>query len=89
MGDMRSYMIDTLQKHAVSIFGINGLSGVEFRTSYNRSTVPQLAELLQSPNAPTTPFATYPRILYENYDIKKSLFGSQAIVNVSLYVCCI
>ena len=86
MGDMRNYMIDTLCKHATVIFGIAGLQGDEFRTSYDRSTISQFTELLQSPNAPAAPFATYPRILYENHNIKKLLFGSQAIVNVSPYV---
>lgn len=85
MGDMRGYITDTLRKHATLIFCIDGLSGEEFRTSYDRSSVPQFTQLLQSPNAPAVLFATYPRILYENYDIKKSLFGSQVIVNVSPY----
>jgi hypothetical protein len=85
MGDMRAYVIDMIRKNATSIFGITGLSGTEFKTSYDRSTVPQFAELLQSPNAPEEKFATYPRILYEDYDTKKLLFGSQVIVNVSTY----
>ena len=85
MGDMRGYITDTLRKHATSIFCIDGLSGEEFRTSYDRSTVPQFTQLLQSPNAPALPYATYPRILYENHDIKKLLFGSQVIINVSSY----
>jgi len=86
MGDNRGYMIDTVRKHAIVIFNITGLSGSEFTTSYDRSTVPQFTELLQSPNAPEDKFATYPRILYEDYDTKKLLFGSQVIVNVSPYI---
>ena len=85
-GDMRGYMIDTIRKHATSIFGIAGLDGSEFRTSYDRSTVPQFAQLLQSPNAPDEQFATYPQVLYQDHDTKKMLFGSQVIVNVSTYI---
>ena len=82
-------MIDTTRKHAAAIFGIPGLLGSEFKTSYDRSTVPQFAELLESPNAPGERFATYPRILYEDHDTKKLLFGSQAVLNVSAYARCV
>jgi len=80
---MRAYMIDTIRKHGGPIFDIKGLSGLEFRTSYNRSTVLEFTHLLQSPNAPGDAFATYPRVLYEDHDTTKLLFGSQVIVNVS------
>lgn len=83
MGDMRGYMIDTIRKHATSIFGITGLEGSEFRTSSDRSMVPQFTELLQSPHAPEQRFATYPRVLYQDHNTRKLLFGSQVIVNVS------
>jgi len=80
---MRGYMIDTIRKHAAPIFGITGLSGSEFRTSYDRSTVPQFVDLLKSNNAPGDEFATYPRVLYEDYNTTKLAFGSQAVMNVS------
>ena len=83
MGDMRAYVIDSIHKHAASIFGIAGLNGSEFRTLYDRSTVPQFTELLKSPNAPEEQFATYPRILYEDNDTEKLPFGGQVVINVS------
>ena len=84
---MRAYMIDTIRKNGSSIFTIPGLSGPEFRTSYDRSTVPAFVNLLKSPNAPADQFATYPRVLYEDFDTTKLLFGSQVITNVSPYTC--
>ena len=80
---MRGYMIDVIRKHAAPIFGITGLSGSEFTTSHDWLAVPQFVDLLKSPNAPGDMFATYPRVLYEDYDTMKQLFGSQAVVNVS------
>ena len=82
---MRGYMIDIVRKNGPAIFGITGLSGIEFRTSYDRSTVPEFVELLKSPHAPGETFAAYPRLFYEDHDTTKLLFGSQVIVNVSGY----
>ena len=35
MGDMRAYVVDTIRKNGPSIFGIEGLKGTEFRTTYD------------------------------------------------------
>ena len=87
MGDQCGYIIDVTRKCATLIFRISGLEGSEFKTTYDQSTVPQFVELLQSPNAPGDKFATYPRVLYEDHDTKKLLFGSQVIVNVNTHIC--
>ena len=87
MGDMRAYIVEKLRRHIILVLSIDGLPKEVSKTSYDRSEVPQLLQLLQSSNAPAASFATYPRILYKDYDTKKALFESQAIVNVSLRAC--
>lgn len=85
-GALRTYLIDTIRKNASKIFSLGPEILVEYYAKdYNRSAIPKLANLLQSPKKPGEQFTMYPRVLFTNYEVDDAqLFGSPAILNVSL-----
>ncbi|KAF9793538.1 hypothetical protein BJ322DRAFT_1017019 [Thelephora terrestris] len=80
----RTALIDTVRKNASRIFAIRLVTDVEmYAKCYNRSTVPVFANLLKSPKNPDETYATYPCILFKNYEVdNRGLFGSVAILNI-------
>ena len=82
---MRTHLIDNVQKKASEIFSINSVKdNYCYSASYDRSTNPVLADLLKSPKKPNEEYPVYPRVLFTNYEIvNEELFGSCAILNVS------
>ena len=83
VGQMRSYLIDNVRKNATKIFHGLGVEAECYSSSYDRSTTPVFVELLKSPKKPDETFATFPRVLFTNYEVvDRELFGSIAILNV-------
>ena len=82
---MRSYLIDTVRKHASTIFSIESVADSKYYSAkYDRSMMPVFADLLKSPKNPGEQYPTYPRVLFTNYQVtEEELFGSHAILNVS------
>ena len=82
---MRSYLIDTVRKHASVIFSIESAADSKYYSAkYDRSMMPVFSNLLKSPKNPNEEYPTYPRVLFTNYQvIEEELFGSHAILNVS------
>ena len=87
----RSYLIDNVRKNAVEIFSIDALTKVHhYSTSYNRSQVPAVIDLLTSPKNPDENYALYPQVLFTSYEVvNDELFGSPALLKVgSLCLVC-
>ena len=84
---MRIYLIDTVRKNAPAIFSIKSVTDNEcYSKGYDRSTIPALANLLKSPRKQHEEYATFPRVLFTNYEvIEEELFGSPAILNVGQF----
>lgn len=79
---MRTYLIDHVRKHASLILSIGSQPEWHY-TNYDRSTAPELVDLLRNPKKPNEDYPTYPRVLFTNYTVvEKELFGSAAIANV-------
>ena len=68
------------------IFAICSVTDVDlYAKGYDRSTVLAFANMLKSPKNPDETYAVYPSVLFKNYEVNNTgLFGSVAIVNVSL-----
>lgn len=79
---MRTYLIDIVRKHAPMIFCIDCRAEC-YAARYDRTTTPELADLLKNPKKPQETYPTYPRVLFTDYNVvEKELFGSTAILNV-------
>ena len=85
VGQMRIYLIDTIRKHASTVFGLGPMVDSGWYSSgYDRATVPLFTDLLKSPKKPHEVYPAYPRVLFTDYEVvDRELFGSAAILNVS------
>jgi len=83
---MQTHIINTVRKNGSKIFSIPSMTDAHYSTTYDRSMVPAFLDLLKSPKQPNEAYATFPRVLFTNYEVAdEELFGSSAIVNVSQF----
>jgi hypothetical protein len=83
---MRSYFISNIRKQARDIFLVTVGHGV-FAKGRKRSDIPEIVVLLRNAKRPEDIYPRYPSVLYKDSVIAgKNLFGSSAIINVSVYV---